>query len=79
MLGFVCRRELLIVAPPQVVFDILADLSRHGTLAGSGEVLRIRKLTEGPVGVGTRFEADEDIRMGPARSRFLSTSEVGVY
>ena len=59
---FSCSRQTSISAPAEKVFDILADVERHSELAGSDEVLTIRKLTEGPVAVGTRFEADEDIR-----------------
>lgn len=43
----------------------MADLNRHAELAGSGEVLKVRQLSDGPIGVGTRFEADEDIKLGP--------------
>lgn len=79
MLLFQARKEALVNAPAQVIFDIVGDVSRHNELAGSGEVLRVRKLTEGPLGVGTRFEADEDIRMRPGRMKFVSTSEIVTY
>jgi ribosome-associated toxin RatA of RatAB toxin-antitoxin module len=65
MLMYSARRQVLVSAPPDVVFRIVSDIERHPQLAGSGEVLRLRKVTEGPVRMGTRFEADEDIRMGP--------------
>lgn len=79
MLGFKAHREITINAPPQVIFDIVGDISRHHELAGSGEVLRIRRTTEGPVRVGTQFEADEDIPMGPTRMKFISTSQIVTY
>jgi uncharacterized protein YndB with AHSA1/START domain len=79
MLVFRARKETLVKAPPDVVFGLVGDISRHPELAGSGEVLRIRKLTEGPVGVGARFEADEDIRVGNGRQKFVATSTVVEY
>jgi uncharacterized protein YndB with AHSA1/START domain len=79
MLGFKAHREIIINASPQVVFDIVGDISQHHELAGSGEVLRIRKTTAGPVQTGTQFEADEDIPMGPTRMKFISKSQVVTY
>ena len=79
MLMFQARQENLIKAPAQVIFDIVSDVSRHNELAGSGEVLRIRKITEGPVAVGTRFEADEDIAVAGIHQKFVATSEVVTY
>ncbi len=79
MLGFQARKETVIGVRPQLIFDIVSDLSRHPELAGSEEVLQVRKLTEGPVRPGTQFEADEDIRIGPRREKFVSRSEVVVY
>ena len=74
---FGCTRETVIPASPERVFEILADVERHSELAGSGEPEAIRLLTEGPVRVGTRFEADENI-MKPRfmRRRFVAQSEV---
>ncbi len=79
MLAFQARKEALIGVGPQVIFDIVSDLSRHNELAGSEEVLQVRKLTEGPVRLGTQFEADEDITIGTRREKFVSRSEVVVY
>ena len=76
------RKQTGVQASPREVFDLVSDLSRHAELAGSGEVQRVRKLTEGPVSVGTRFEADEDIplRKGNVkRRRFVAHSEVLEY
>ncbi len=52
---FSAQKEVFIAAPPERVFALLADVERHSEWSGSGEVLRIRKLTEGSVGVGTRL------------------------
>jgi hypothetical protein len=79
MLLFKAREEVTIKAKPQLIFDIVGDISRHNELAGSGEVLRIRKITEGPVAVGTRFEADEDIRFRLGGMKLVSQSEIVSY
>lgn len=74
------RKETVVEASPQAVFDIVADLTRHPELAGSGEVLSVRKVTEGPVDVGTRFQAREDVPHDLGRwshhRKFVSESEV---
>ena len=81
---FTASKEAVVEASPQSLFDVVADLARHPDLAGSGEVLRVRQLTDGPVGVGTRFEADEDIplalgRWSPTSSKLVAKSEVLEY
>lgn len=53
-----------IAASPDQVWDIIADFSRHPTLAGSGEVLRVH--IDGPLAVGTSF--DSDVRTGEVGS-----------
>ena len=74
------RKERVVDAPPGAVFDLVADFTRHPELAGSGEVLDVQVVTEGPVGVGTRFEAREDIPVDVAtrtlHRRFVAESEV---
>lgn len=77
-------KETVVEASLQSVFDVVTDLTRHPDLAGSGEVLRVRKQTKGPIGVGTRFEADEDIpvvvgRWSPTSSKLVAESEVLEY
>lgn len=42
-----------IAAPPQVVFDVLADPTR--ATAFLENITASEKLTDGPIGVGTRF------------------------
>lgn len=44
-----------ITAPAEVVFDYASDLSNE---LEWGEPVRIVKLTDGPIGVGTRFDAE---------------------
>jgi hypothetical protein len=48
-------RAAMIGRPPDEVFDFLSDL-RH-ELDWNPETIRVEKLTDGPVGVGTRFRA----------------------
>jgi uncharacterized protein YndB with AHSA1/START domain len=76
MLMYRARQETVIDAPPEPVYALVSDVARHAELAGSGEVLRIRVLTDGPVRVGTRFQADEAIPLAGQRARFASTSVV---
>lgn len=77
------RKETVVDASPQAVFDIVADPTRHPELAGSGEVLDVQKLTEGPVTVGTRFQAREELSFDVGRwtphRRFVAESEVLVH
>ena len=79
MILFQASEDIWIDAPPERVFGIVANIARHPELAGSGEVLRVRLLTAGPVGTGARFEADEDIAVMGRRLRFVSTSEVTAF
>ena len=61
MIDCQARRELVVDSSPEALFDIVADVKNHHKLAGSGEVQSIRKVTEGPVGVGTVMEANEKL------------------
>lgn len=61
-------------APPERVFTIVGDLSSSSRWAGSGHVRSIRQVTDGPVGVGTRYLSDEKITVG-----FRAWSEILVY
>ena len=56
--------EATIPASAQSLFDIVSDFPGHSKLAGSGEVLSITLATSGPVGFGTVYEAQENVRMG---------------
>jgi uncharacterized protein YndB with AHSA1/START domain len=61
-----------IAAPPDKIWEIVADLKRHPELAGSGEVLTIEKLS-GPLAVGTTWESGEKV---PKAGSFTAKSEV---
>jgi uncharacterized protein YndB with AHSA1/START domain len=61
--GFVAvERSIHVDAPPERVFEIVGDVARSPEWAGSGEVRAIRRLTEGPIGVGTRYRSDQNVR-----------------
>ena len=68
--------ERVIEATPEQVFAVVGDPTRHAELCGSGEVRSVWMVSDGPVGVGSTFEADEDIAVGPGRSRFTALSSV---
>jgi hypothetical protein len=53
-------RETTIPATPPKLFELIGDLERRTKWSGNCEVGAVRKITEGPVRVGTCFEADED-------------------
>jgi hypothetical protein len=51
-----------ILAPPDVLWSVVSDFSRHPELAGSGEVLQVEPLTEGPLQTGSRFQSQQNVR-----------------
>ncbi len=79
MIDLHATRETVINASPQAVFDIISDLTRHKDLAGSGELVTVRKLTEGPTGLGSMIEADESIQLGDQHMEFAAKSVVVGY
>ncbi|HJN85752.1 MAG: SRPBCC family protein [Dehalococcoidia bacterium] len=79
MLDFHAIKETTINASPEAVFDVVSDLSRHRELAGSGELVNIRLLTPGPVGLGTMVEADESIHLGDQHMEFAARSVVVAF
>jgi len=65
-----------IEATPEELFALLADVEHHDTLAGSGEVKKVRMLSEGDMRSGTEWEADEEIRMGKKTQSFVARSRM---
>ncbi|GAC1470684.1 MAG: hypothetical protein PVSMB7_21720 [Chloroflexota bacterium] len=58
---FVYEASTHIDAPPERVWEIVGDLGRSHEWAGSGQVKSVTKSTDGPVGVGTKYVAQEKI------------------
>lgn len=79
MADYHVRKETSIKASPEAVFGIVGDLSRHQALAGSGELVTVRTLTQGPTGLGTIIEADESIHLGDQHMEFSAKSVVVKY
>lgn len=50
-------------ASPTRVFAVVGDLGTSAEWAGSGHIRCIEKVTEGPVGVGTKYRSSEKITM----------------
>ena len=61
-------------APAEAVWRIVGDLGNSAEIAGSDQVLSIEKVGDGPVGVGTKYIAQEKIGM-----RFKAESEILEY
>src|SRR5438093_6605861 len=76
MLGFNNREETSVNATPEAVFAVVSDLSDHAALAGSGEVKSLRRVGDGPLGVGAKFEADEEIRVMGRTTKMTTSSEL---
>ncbi len=64
MVDFQAKKEAFIKATPEALFKIVADFTKHNELAGSGEIVTIRQVTDGPVGFGTTLEATEKLPVG---------------
>jgi uncharacterized protein YndB with AHSA1/START domain len=61
-----------IAAPPERLWAIVSDPTRHPELAGSGEPRETKLLTEGRLKVGSRFES----RQKAMGMTYTSQSEV---
>jgi uncharacterized protein YndB with AHSA1/START domain len=66
--------SIVVAAPPADVFAVVGDLARTPEWAGSGHVRSIVKVTDGPVGVGTRYRSSEKITMS-----YRAETEITVY
>ena len=70
MLGAVVRA--VISAGPEQLWEWIADPTRHPSVAGSGEPQEVTLQSEGPVAVGSLFQA----RQKAMGMRYVSKSEV---
>jgi len=66
--------RIAIAAPPERVWAIVSDVSRHAQLTGSGEIGALR--VSGPIAKGSTWEADERVR---AAGAFTARSECTVF
>jgi hypothetical protein len=79
MLGFQHREESIVNADPVEIFAIVSNLKEHTGLAGSGEVKALRQVGDHPLGVGARFEADEEITVMGRTTKMTAASEIVEY
>lgn len=52
----------VIAAPPEAVWELVSDVTRHPEIAGSGEVQQITVAGGGPLGLGSVFESRQNLR-----------------
>ena len=79
MSDFQTTQEISINASPETVFGIISDFARHKEFAGLNELLNVRNLTEGPIGLGSIIEVDEAVQMGPNTIELTTKSVVVGY
>jgi uncharacterized protein YndB with AHSA1/START domain len=46
-------------APPDAVFDVLADVADHGEWANPNAKLKVSAVSDGPTGVGSSFRSEQ--------------------
>ena len=66
--------SIVIAAEAPDVFAVVGDLGGTVTWAGSGHIRSIVKVTDGPIGVGTRYRSSEKITMP-----YQADTEITVY
>ena len=76
MSDFQAIQEISINASRESVFGVVSDFTRHKELAGLGELVNVRILTERPIGLGSMIEADESVQMGENTIELSTTSVV---
>ena len=76
---FRVSKDTTIDASPEAIFAIVGDLTRHMQLAGRGEMGDVRKVTAGPIGLGSVVEANESIQLGDRHIEFLARSIVVTF
>jgi uncharacterized protein YndB with AHSA1/START domain len=79
MLMYEHEERRTVQATPEEVFALLSYFATHPALAGSGEVQGVRLITDGPLGVGTAWEADEQVRFGKGQQEFVARSELTAF
>lgn len=66
--------SILIPATASDVFAVIGDLGGTPAWAGSGHVRSITRVTDGPIGIGTRYRSSEKITMP-----YHADTEITVY
>ncbi len=61
---FTAVSEIHVDAPPERVFELLCDVSRHPVWAGSGEPVAAKLVGEGPLKLGSLFDVEERFGRG---------------
>jgi Polyketide cyclase / dehydrase and lipid transport len=79
MLIFEHDEQRVLATAAEAVFGLVGDPTRHAELAGSGEVKAVRLRGDGPIGVGSTFEADEEICIGRGTQKFTAISTITEY
>ena len=79
MSDFQTTQEISINASPETVFGIISDFAQHKEFAGLKELVNVRNLTQGPIGLGSIIEVDEAVQMGPNTIELTTKSVVVGY
>lgn len=58
--------KIQVNAPPQRVFEVLADIPNHGTWANQKAGLHVRPVSGGPLAVGSTFRSEQRFAGKPA-------------
>jgi uncharacterized protein YndB with AHSA1/START domain len=53
------RAKIQVDAPPERVFDVLADITGHGTWANQKAGLQVTPISDGPLAVGSMFRSEQ--------------------
>ena len=78
MPDFAYRTEATVDAAPKMLFDIVSDLSTHVELAGSGELKTVTQKPVGDVETGTRFLAEESVKLADGSGMDVTADSVVV-
>ena len=53
------KAKIEVAAPPQQVFDVLADFADHGSWANQKAGLEVKPVSGGPLAVGSTFHSEQ--------------------
>ena len=76
MSDFQSSQEISINASAEAVFSIVSDFAQHKEFAGLSELVNIRTVTPGPIGLGSIIDVDEAVQMGPNTIELTTKSVV---